>query len=164
MISRNVTVRIRIAAPTDASEIASVLLESFAEYESLYTPEGFAATTPSSGSVLKRMEEGPVWVALLDRSIVGTASAMGRGEDLYIRGMAVLPAGRGRGIARRLLHEIEDYASAHGCQRLILSTTPFLYDAIRLYERFGFNRSREGPQYLSGTPLFTMVKKLSERG
>ena len=165
VISRDdADVKIRIAVPADATQVAAVLLESFAEYENLYSPEGFAATTPASESILNRMKEGPVWVALLDHSAVGTASVVDRGDDLYIRGMAVLPAARGRGIASLLLRQIEDYASAHGHRRLVLSTTPFLHEAIRLYERCGFSRSLEGPQYLSGTPLFTMVKHLSERG
>jgi len=149
-----------MAVPADASRVVSVLRESFAEYETLYTPEGFAATTPASESVLDRMKEGPVWVALLDHSVMGTASAVGRGKDLYIRGMAVLPTGRGLRIGHMLLKQIEDYASAHSYRRLILSTTPFLHRAIRLYERFGFSRSEEGPNHLSGTPLFTMVKIL----
>src|ERR1043165_551524 len=153
-----------MAVPADATEIAAALLESFSEYENLYTSEGFAATTPASDSVLNRMQEGPAWIALLDHSVAGTASAIERGDDLCIRGMAVLPAARGRGIASLLLERIEDYASAHGYRRLVLSTTPFLHEAIRLYERCGFSRSREGPQDLSGTPLFTMVKNLSERG
>lgn len=157
-------VRVRAAGPADAGPVAQVLRESFAEYKDLYTTEAFAATTPASESVLARMKEGPVWVALLDRAVVGTASAVGRGEDLYIRGMAVLPAGRGLGIGLLLLKRIEDYAYAHGHRRLILSTTPFLYRAIRLYERFGFRRSDEGPRHLSGTPLFTMVKSLAEPG
>jgi putative acetyltransferase len=159
--SRNETdVQIRMAVPADASWVVSVLRESFAEYETLYTPEGFAATTPANALVLDRMKEGPVWVALLDHSVVGTASAVGRGEDLYIRGMAVLPTGRGLGIGRLLLKQIEDYGSAHSYRRLILSTTPFLHRAILLYDRFGFSRSEEGPNHLSGTPLFTMVKSL----
>lgn len=161
MISLNDTsVRVRMAVEADASQIASVLREAFAEYENLYTPEGFAATTPDVVSILSRMKEGPVWVASLDDSIVGTASAVDRGEELYVRGMAVLPAGRGLKIGRLLLERIEDYARARGHRRLILSTTPFLHRAIRLYENFGFGRSREGPQELSGTPLFTMVKNL----
>jgi len=41
---------------------------------------------------------------------------------------------------------------------MLLSTTPFLDDAIRLYQRFGFERIREGPHDLAGTPLFTMEK------
>jgi GNAT superfamily N-acetyltransferase len=101
-----------------------------------------------------------VWVAVLDGSVVGTVAAVGRGEDLYVRGMAILPAARGQGIGQLLLREIETYASALEYQRLTLSTTPFLHRAIRLYERFGFRRSDEGACSLKGTPLFTMVKSL----
>jgi hypothetical protein len=43
---------------------------------------------------------------------------------------------------------------------LLLSTTPFLSEAIKLYERSGFRRSTEGPRELFGTPLFTMEKQL----
>ncbi len=155
-------VLIRMATVAEAGPVAAVLYESFAEYRAAYTPEAFAATTPASDLVRDRMKEGPVWIALLDQSVIGTASAVGRGDDLYIRGMAVLPAGRGLGIGRLLLERIENYARAQGHSRLILSTTPFLQRAIRLYERFGFARSEEGPDQLFGTPLFTMVKSLRE--
>jgi hypothetical protein len=55
---------------------------------------------------------------------------------------------------------VETFARAERYQSLILSTTPFLTDAIRLYEQGGFRRSQEGPQELFGTPLFAMVKEL----
>lgn len=155
-------VQIRMAMSEDAPQIASVLHESFIEYESSYTPEGFAATTPTSDEVRCRIKEGPVWVALIDGSVVGTVAAVVRGEDLYVRGMAALPAARGRQIGELLLREIEDYAWAQGYRRLTLSTTPFLHRAIRLYERFGFERSEGGASALFGTPLFTMVKNLGQ--
>jgi ribosomal protein S18 acetylase RimI-like enzyme len=158
------SVRIRRATHEDAALIASVLAESFREYRDLYTPEGFAATTPTSVQIRSRMEEGPVWVALLDGAVVGTVAAVDHGEDLYVRGMAVLPNGRGRGIGALLLRQIEDYASPRGYERLILSTTPFLYQAIQLYERYGFRRVEEGPHDLLGTPLFTMVKDVEQAG
>jgi GNAT superfamily N-acetyltransferase len=153
-------VRIRLAARVDAARVASLLLESFDEYRDSYTPEGFAATTPTREEVLARMEEGPVWVALLDGNVVGTVAAVERGEELYVRGMAVLPRARGLGIGELLLREVEGYARALGHSRLTLSTTPFLGRAIRLYERFGFLRSEEGARELFGTPLFTMAKSL----
>jgi len=153
-------VRIRLAARVDAQQVASLLLESFAEYRDSYTPEGFAATTPTREEVLARMEEGPVWVALLDGNAVGTVAAVERDEELYVRGMAVLPSARGLGIGEMLLREVEGYARALGHSRLTLSTTPFLGRAIRLYERFGFLRSEEGARELFGTPLFTMAKSL----
>src|SRR5205807_7992696 len=35
--------------------------------------------------------EGPTWIALLHRTVVGTVSAVLRGEALYVRSMAVVP-------------------------------------------------------------------------
>jgi GNAT superfamily N-acetyltransferase len=107
------------------------------------------------------MSEGPAWVALHNETIVGTASAVIQGAALYIRGMAVLPAARGRKVGELLLEEIESFAATQGLQSLVLSTTPFLSRAIRLYEHFGFVRRSDGPDDLFGTPLFTMVKRLS---
>jgi putative acetyltransferase len=153
-------VHIRLAIRDDVAQIASVLYESFIEYKSSYTDEGFAATTPAADQIKIRIEEGPVWVALHDGAIVGTVSAIDMGGALYIRGMAILPTARGQRIGELLLKQIESFASLHGCKRLVLSTTPFLTRAIRLYEHAGFSRSNEGPHDLSGTPLFTMVKSL----
>lgn len=153
-------IQIRLAVPDEAATIAAVLYQSFVEYESLYSPEGFAATVPTTDQIQSRMLEGPVLAALFDQVIVGTVSVVPKGESLYIRGMALLPAARGRRIGERLLTHIERLASKEGYKRLFLSTTPFLSRAIRLYEHFGFSRSGEGPHDLFGTPLFTMEKAL----
>lgn len=155
------TLQIRSAVSDDAPSISSVLYDSFVEYKSSYTPEGFAVTTPTSDQIQSRMSEGPVWVVIRDQAIVGTASAVSQGESLYVRGMAVLPNARGQKIGELLLAHIESFASASGFTRLFLSTTPFLSSAIRLYERFGFRRIDEGPHDLFGTPLFTMEKFLN---
>lgn len=153
-------VHIRPATPDDALSIESVLFESFAEYEAFYTREAFAATTPVADRISSRMNEGPTWVALLRHSIVGTVSVVPKEEALYVRSMAVLPTARGHRIGELLLNEIECYAVDHDYKRLFLNTTPFLSRAIRLYERFGFQRTVDGPHDLFGTPLFTMIKNL----
>ncbi len=155
---------IRLAEAYEAASIASVLYQAFVEYESVYTPEAFSATTPATEQIHLRWGEGPVWVAVQNNSIVGTVSAVPQGEALYIRSMALLPTVRGQGIGRLLLQAIEGFARARGCQRLFLSTTPFLLRAIRLYEHFGFRRSDEGANNLFGTPLLTMVKTLEPSG
>lgn len=153
-------IKIQLAVADDAPSIASVLRQSFAEYKSSYTDEGFAATTPTGEQIQQRMSEGPVWVAVQDEVISGTVSAVSHDEALYIRGMAALPAARGQGIGELLLNYVESFARAEGYAMLSLSTTPFLHRAIRLYERAGFRRHDEGPHDLFGTPLFTMVKIL----
>src|SRR5438128_2530591 len=101
---------IRIATPDDAASISSVLSVSFAEFESRYTAAAFAATTVSSDEVRNRLKQGPGWVALLNGSIVGTASAVAKAEALYVRGMAVVPAARGLRIGESLLKHVERFA------------------------------------------------------
>ena len=157
-------IQIRAAGPPDAVGIANVLFESFVEYRALYTREGFSATTLDKERVLARMGEGPIWVAFREATVVGTVAAVVKGERIYMRGMAVSPIARGLKIGARLLDQVEQWASDEGCQRVFLSTTPFLSAAIRLYERFGFRRTDEGPHDLFGTPLLTMEKDVLGRG
>jgi len=149
---------IRRAVPEDAQAIAEVLHQSFIEFKALYTDGGFAATALGAEQVLARMRQGPVWVALREGVLLGTVAAVVKGDAVYIRGMAVIPAGRGSGAGARLLQQVEDWTASQGYRRLLLSTTPFLSSAIRLYERFGFRRTDEGLHHLFGTPLFTMQK------
>lgn len=151
---------IRIATPTDIDAIAAVLQAAFIAFEPLYTPGAFAATTPNSAQIAARWAEGPVWVAVPTTAVVGTVAAVIKPTGLYVRSMAVLPAARGQNVGRKLLAAVEAYALAHGCARLFLSTTPFLHQAIRLYERYGFQRTAAEPHELFGTPLFTLEKKL----
>ena len=76
--------------------------------------------------------------------------------------MAVVPMARGKRTGDLLLEEIKRFASLNNRCRLVLSTTPFLVCAIRLYQRHGFRRTGEGVQDLFGTPLFTMEKIIRE--
>jgi ribosomal protein S18 acetylase RimI-like enzyme len=162
--SKRPTLEIRLATMEDAPSISEVLLQSFIEYKSEYTPEGFAATTPTAAQIENRLTEGPVWVALLEGTLVATVSAVLQGESVYVRGMAVLPSARGHRIGKLLMDSVQDFASARGYERLFLSTTPFLSRAIALYERLGFIRTAEGPNDLFGTPLFTMERRLEGSG
>ena len=154
----NVDFQIRRAVETDALEIALLLHTAFVEYKSLYTPGGFAATVLTPEQVVTRMREGTVWVVLHDDLVVATGAAVQRDAGLYIRGMAVAPEWRGARIGELLLAEVQRFAKETGAHRLCLSTTPFLARAIRLYEKWGFQRTTEGPHDLFGTPLFTMEK------
>ena len=155
---RQRSVEVRRATADEAALIASVLHQAFVEYESLYTPKAFAVTTPTPVEIEQRWNEGPVWSVVRDGRLVGTIAAVAKDDALYIRSMAVVPSARGQGVGKILLVEVENFARAGGFQRMLLSTTPFLDDAIRLYQRFGFKRTPEGPTDLAGTPLFTMEK------
>jgi ribosomal protein S18 acetylase RimI-like enzyme len=153
-------VAIRSATPDDAPAIADVLAAAFEEFRPAYTPAGYAATTPDALTVRARFDEGPAWVALDARTVIGTVAAVQREAELYVRSMAVVPEARGRGAAGLLLDAVERHARATGVRRLRLSTTPFLDGAIRLYSAAGFRFTPDPPHDLHGTPLRTMVKHL----
>ena len=152
-------VQISRAVRSDAEAIAAVLLAAFQEFESLYTPAGFRATTPSSQDVALRLDEGPTWIAKSGERVIGTVSAQNRNDEVYIRSMAVLPDARGTGVGAQLLAVVHAYAVGSGARRLSLATTPFLAAAIRLYENAGFERAPQ-PSDLQGTPLIIMTKAL----
>lgn len=154
-------IQIHLAEARDAATVSRVLFESFIEFKALYTEGGFAATTPPEEQVLVRMQEGPVWVGSQKGGIVGTVAAIAKGDSVYMRGMAVLPSARKSGIASRLVETVERWAVEQDARRVFLTTTPFLYGAIRLYERHGFQRLHTLPPDLFGTPLFTMEKTIS---
>ncbi|HEX6126138.1 MAG TPA: GNAT family N-acetyltransferase [Pyrinomonadaceae bacterium] len=137
--------KIRRAIPDDCETIASLIYEAFAPFEAEYTPGAFEYTTPNAEAIRPRFEEGPIWVAEVDRQPVGTVSGMPDGDRFYIRSMAIKPSVQRGGIGQRLLDELERYAREKGFEKLYLYTTYVLPGAQRLYEKNGFYVLRETP-------------------
>ncbi|MFN2439816.1 MAG: GNAT family N-acetyltransferase [Chitinophagaceae bacterium] len=152
---------IRNAEKDDAVKIAELLDLSFLNYKHLYTIKGYQATTPGPETILKRIGEGMCWVYESKSDIAGTLSSKLTSKGLYLYGMAVHPGYRNQKIGWSLLKEAELFAIKKDIGNMYLSTTPFLYKAIKLYEQFGFLKTQEPPFDLYGTPLFTMEKTLT---
>ena len=152
--------QIRRATAVDGEAVAYLLRDAFREFERFYTREGYAATTPDPTTVRERLKEGPTWIAEKDGHAVGTVSAVLRDGAVYVRSMAVTPGARGQRVGHALMDEPFQLAVERKAARLFLSTTPFLFSAIRLYESLGFRRTGEPPHDLFGTPLVTLAKPL----
>lgn len=150
---------LRKARSTDARSISALLRLAFQEFEPLYTPEAFLATVQPESGILKRMEEGPVWVAEDAEGIIGTVSAVRAESAIMIRGMAVDPRARGLKIGKAFLDLTETFAHEAGLDRMSLYTTGFLLSAIRLYQSsgFAFTGRNVSPH---GTELLQMMKIL----
>lgn len=157
----NSEVQIRRAAIDDAKVITEILRKAFSEFASDYTPEAFAVVTPPADEIAGRFDEGPIWVAVKDDQIVATVSAVPEPEWLYIRSMAVLPIAQGLGIGGGLLDAIERYGIENEFDQLFLYTTNFSSDAIRLYEKHGFQKVRDtNADEWYGTSGLAMDKKI----
>lgn len=150
----------RMATASDASAISALLRRAFLEFEKLYTPQAFIATVQPENGILRRLEEGPVWVAQDNRGVIGSVSAVRSGASVIVRGMAVAPEARGQGIGKTLLISCDDFAREQGVDRMCLYTTPFLTSAIRLYQSSGYELTGE-KAIPHGTELLAMVKILS---
>lgn len=153
--------QVRLAGIEEAGIIAEIIRQAFGPLENDYTPESFAIVTPPTEEIALRFDEGPIWVALKDGEIVATVSVVPEPEWLYIRSMAVSPSVQGLGVGGKLLEAVEVYAIENGFERLFLYTTNFSANAIRLYERNGFelNRFTTAEEWF-GTAGRAMEKKI----
>jgi GNAT superfamily N-acetyltransferase len=154
---------VRRATEADAARIAALLAAAFAEYEPFYTPAAFRAATPGTATILGRLREGPIWIAeSLDGRAAGTLSGVASEDELFLRSLAVPPHARGDGGAAALLAAAEKFALDAHCRRIRLSMAAFLDAATRFYESRGFVRTPDGPHDFFGTPIFSLVKRLSD--
>ena len=70
--------------------------------------------------------------------IVGHAALRPAGDALEVKKVFVSPTHRGRGVSKLLLAEAETIARERGVGKLVLQTGNLQIEAIRLYERFGY--------------------------
>jgi putative acetyltransferase len=159
MASSSIDVVVRRAEPRDADALVELGRDVGAE------PEGWLITTGgwrTSGEerrylkALRRWDHAAVFVAEADGRVVGRLSiardqhpASPHVADL---GLMVAADLRGRGIGRRLLDAAVEWARTARVTKLELHVFPWNEPAIRLYERFGFEREgvRRGHYLRSG--------------
>jgi len=170
--------KVRRATAADAAGILACLRAAFAPYEREYTPAAFRDTVLTPETILARLQEMSVFVAVRGQNqIVGTIGcavafqssddpmnqSLNRGEG-HIRGMAVLPALQGKkthgtSLAAELLRAAEAHLRSLACTRATLDTTAPLQRAIRFYQRNGYRASGRVSDFF-GMPLYEYVKEL----
>jgi ribosomal protein S18 acetylase RimI-like enzyme len=133
----------RRAENSDAPGILACLQTAFAPYRDLYTPAAYLDTVLTPETLQDRLTSMQIFAALaLSGQVVGTIACqiISLGEG-HLRGMAVLPAWQGAGIAAQLLAHAEAELRRLNCTRITLDTTEPLQRAMHFYEKFGFRRS-----------------------
>jgi predicted N-acetyltransferase YhbS len=124
---------IRKATQADSAKILECLRAAFEPYRSSYTPEAFADTVLTPEVLQHRLATMCLFVAVSDSGeIVGTIGchvvhpsghSASHSKQGHFRGMAVLPAWQGSGVASRLLKSVEAELRHQGCSRISLNTT-----------------------------------------
>ena len=154
---------IRDATMADAPGLLDCLRDAFAPFRDAYTPEAFADTVLTPETLPARLQSMTVLVAASDDgSIAGTvAFSLGHCLEGHLRGMAVRPAGQGRGLATQLLTSAEARLRALGCVRVRLDTTEPLTRAIAFYRRHGYAPTGCVQDFF-GMPLHEFARDLRE--
>lgn len=143
--------RIRKAeSPTDIAIVQSLWAEYWDSMGLSAEFQGFAeelATLPGRYSA----PGGLILLAFADDRAAGTAAlrALDR-ESCEAKRLYVRPAFRGKGLGGKLLEALLENAVGLGYRVIFADTLPSMGEAIRLYERFGFERVE--PYSSSPTP------------
>jgi len=109
---------------------------------------GEVSDVDAMAQTLARLDADPdhaVLAARIDGECVGTATGVvchglygGSDSYLVIEDVVVDPDYRRRGVATRLLEELERFARQRACNQMILLTESVREDAVALYRSAGF--------------------------
>lgn len=81
-----------------------------------------------------------VWVAFSDDFPIGCIAYRKKSEGTgEVKRLYIKEEYRGRGLSKKLLNTLENYAREQGCRTLFLDTRITLEPAFSLYRTFGFN-------------------------
>jgi len=140
--------RLREATAADGAAVRALVSRVLAEY-------GLPSEPTRADADLMNLDAhyrgAGGWFAVLEApegGIVGSVGWAPHGPGtVELRKMYLDAAHRGRGLGRRLLEAALASARAGGARRVTLETATVLGEAVRLYERAGFRRAPEAPQF-----------------
>ncbi|HEU5015563.1 MAG TPA: GNAT family N-acetyltransferase [Roseiflexaceae bacterium] len=149
------------ATDDDLPAALEVIRTAFAEHEGVLDPPS-SVTRETLDSFRARMGAGRLLVAEADGQTVGCVLCRPEEDFVYFGRLAVLPAWRGRGIARQLVEHVEAEARAWGLWRVQLATRIALPHLRASYERMGYRVvSAHAHAGYSAPTYITMEKDLT---
>lgn len=135
---------IRRIEPRDNSAMESIIVEVMASFGAV--GDGYSIGDPEVGAMYEAYAapRSSYFVVEHDGIVLG-GGGIGPLDDAdevtcELKKMYFLPAARGQGIGLRMLETCLASAREMGYARCYLETLGTMTDAIRLYERFGFQR------------------------
>ena len=147
---------LRLAGPTDAVAIASLVDVAYRDYAALIgrTP------LPMLADYAVAVREHDVWVLEVDDGrIVGVIELVGHPDHLWVENVAVEPREQGRGHGRRLLAHAEAEARRRGLSEVRLLTNERYARNIAMYLHYGYVETHREPY--QGTDLVNFRKVLT---
>jgi GNAT superfamily N-acetyltransferase len=135
----------------DKEAVRHLLVESYRQYESNFTPQAWKNYTKRIVSSIDNPNADRILVAKLEEEVVGTLQLYRSGILAYeipslqiqapiIRLLGVHPVARGHGVGKALVNTVINDVKALGESSVYLHTTDFMVHAVQMYQKLGFKR------------------------
>jgi RimJ/RimL family protein N-acetyltransferase len=168
-------VAIRRATPADATALVELGRAVSSEPEAWLITESDWRGVADERRYLRAIRRSPhaaVFVAEYDGAVIGRLSLARDSHPASVHvadlGLMVAAGHRRRGIGRLLLAQAVEWAREAGVEKLELHVFPHNEPAIKLYQRFGFEREglrrdhyRRGSQFVDAVLMAYRVGKLT---
>lgn len=121
-----------------------IMCEAFKEYGKLEVPS--SAITEPIEVLTENFKNGieNFAICLVEEGPIASVRFMEKTETLYFSRLAVLPAYRGKGIAKYMLQWLENYAKQLEKNKMECKVRMSLEGNIQLYQSIGFHLVEEG--------------------
>jgi ribosomal protein S18 acetylase RimI-like enzyme len=160
----------RLARPHERDAIHDLTLSAYSQYATVMEPSSWSALRDAIGKALSVDRGAQQIVAEKDGVLVGSVMLFPPSAAAYgdlgprvrwpeIRALAVSPSARGLGVARLLVNECMRRAREAGAEAIGLHTSRSMREAIRLYEKFGFERDPELDIHVAGAETIQAYRR-----
>ena len=135
---------IRTIEQKDNAQIANIIREVSKEF-GLAAESGFAVADPILDNLydVYQQNNAQYWVVENDQGQIlgggGLSPLQGDASILEIQKMYFAAEIRGQGFAKKIMNLAFEFAIQHGVDSCYLETTADLWQAVKLYEKLGFN-------------------------
>lgn len=138
------TLVLRAATLADASKILATIAAAFEQYRSKLVPPSGAFGETAEAIAAELAKDAGAIVAERNGEMLGCVMIYEVEGDLYFGRLAVVPAARSTGLARRLFDAVEADARRRGLPGVRLGVRVALTDNQRLFHSLGYREiSRE---------------------
>lgn len=128
---------IKFAKVSDASIIRDLMIKAFMEYKEAVPPSGaLDETVHSVSNDLKNGEQ--CLIGCIDSEPVGMVRVKLKDRGLYFFRLSVIPEKRSKGIAKKLLKSLEEYASKREISTMFCRVRMTVPKNIKLYHSVGY--------------------------
>ena len=137
------SIRIRDIQPTDNSVLAKVVRDTLAEFGANHPDTVYYDPTTDTLFELFQKTGAKYFVTELDGEVVGGGGIYpteGLAADTCeLVKMYLLPHARGLGLGKTLIEKCLQAARENGFHKVYLETMPELKQALKVYQKFGFD-------------------------